>query len=176
VKANETTIRSLLQGERQYVVPLYQRRYSWKRRDLAQLWADLMRVVEAGGTHSHFLGSVVLAPSPTNTPAGVQSWLVVDGQQRLTTLGILLCAIRDHVRDTDQQLAAKIDDLYLFNKYASGAERYTLLPTKADRAAWIATVGRSRAATSSKTGSQVCRNGVRAAMVRTVTLAAGGGP
>ncbi|BCJ52805.1 hypothetical protein Asp14428_42800 [Actinoplanes sp. NBRC 14428] len=143
MKANETTIRNLLQGERQYVVPLYQRRYSWKRRDLAQLWADLMRVVEAGGTHSHFLGSVVLAPSPTNTPAGVQTWLVVDGQQRLTTLGILLCAIRDHVRDTDQQLAAKIDDLYLFNKYASGAERYTLLPTKADRAAWIGLIERA---------------------------------
>ncbi|GAA1636753.1 GmrSD restriction endonuclease domain-containing protein [Actinoplanes couchii] len=143
MKANETTIRNLLQGERQYVVPLYQRRYSWKRRDLVQLWSDLLRVVEAGGTHSHFLGSVVLAPSPTNTPAGVQSWLVVDGQQRLTTLGILLCAIRDHVRDTDPQLAAKIDDLYLFNKYASGADRYTLLPTKADRAAWIALIERA---------------------------------
>jgi hypothetical protein len=99
-----------------------------------------MRVVEAGATHSHFLGSVVLAPSPTNTPASVQTWLVVDGQQRLSTLSILLCAIRDHVRGTDEQLGAKIDDLYLFNKYASGVERYTLLPTKADRAAWIALI------------------------------------
>jgi hypothetical protein len=50
LKANETTVRNLLQGERQYVVPLYQRRYSWKRRDLAQLWADLMRVVDTGAT------------------------------------------------------------------------------------------------------------------------------
>jgi uncharacterized protein with ParB-like and HNH nuclease domain/alkylated DNA nucleotide flippase Atl1 len=143
LKANETTIRNLLQGERQYVVPLYQRRYSWKRRDLAQLWADLRRVIEAGGTASHFIGSVVLAPSPTNLPAGVQGWLVVDGQQRLTTLSILLCAIRDHVTETDAQLAAKIDDLYLFNKYATGPERYTLLPTKADRAAWIALIERT---------------------------------
>src|SRR5439155_15171547 len=83
------------------------------------------RVVEIGGNASHFLGSVVLAPSPTNTPAGVQGWLVVDGQQRLTTLSILLCAIRDHVRETDPQLSAKIDDLYLFNKYATGIERYS---------------------------------------------------
>lgn len=142
LKANETTVRNLLQGEKQYVVPLYQRRYSWKRRDLAQLWADLMRVAAVGDTVTHFLGSVVLAPSPTNTPAGVQSWLVVDGQQRLTTLSILLCAVRDHVRDVDPQLAAKIDDMYLLNKYATGMERYTLLPTKADRAAWLALVER----------------------------------
>jgi len=138
VKANETTLRNLLQGERQYVVPLYQRRYSWERRDLQQLWNDLITVTEGGSSAAHFLGSVVLAPSPANTPAGVQVWLVVDGQQRLTTLSILLCAIRDHVRATDERFAAKIDDLYLFNKYASGPERYTLLPTQADRSSWVA--------------------------------------
>ncbi|MGW1452539.1 GmrSD restriction endonuclease domain-containing protein [Micromonospora sp. NPDC002411] len=142
LKANETTVRSLLQGELQYVVPLYQRRYSWKREDLTRLWSDLTRVARGGST-SHFLGSLVLAPSPLNTPGGVQSWLVVDGQQRLTTLSILLCAIRDHVRGTDDRLAQKIDDLYLFNKYASGSERYTLLPTKADRAAWVALLERT---------------------------------
>ncbi|MEU6207014.1 DUF262 domain-containing protein [Micromonospora musae] len=143
MKANETTVRNLLQGELQYVVPLYQRRYSWKRKDLDQLWSDLLRVVRSGDSASHFLGSVVLAPSPMNTPGGVQSWIVVDGQQRLTTLSILLCAVRDHVRDTDERLAAKIDDLYLFNKYASGSERYSLLPTKADRAAWVALLERT---------------------------------
>ncbi|GGP73428.1 GmrSD restriction endonuclease domain-containing protein [Saccharothrix coeruleofusca] len=137
MKASETTLRSLLQGERQYVVPLYQRPYSWERKDLDQLWQDIIGVVDSGGTASHFLGSVVLAPSPANTPAGVQVWLVVDGQQRLTTLSILLCAIRDHVRGEDARLAEKIDDLYLFNRFADGQERYTLLPTQADRPSWI---------------------------------------
>ncbi len=137
MKANETTLRSLLQGERQYVVPLYQRPYSWERKDLDQLWQDLIGVVDSDGIASHFLGSVVLAPSPGNTPAGVQVWLVVDGQQRLTTLSILLCAIRDHVRGQDARLAEKIDDLYLFNRFADGQERYTLLPTQADRPSWI---------------------------------------
>lgn len=143
MRANETKVRDLLHGERQYVVPLYQRTYSWQRKDLKQLWDDLLDVVEAGDNASHFLGSVVLAPSPANTPTGVQVWLVVDGQQRLTTLSILLCAIRDHVRDTDPRLADKIDDLYLFNKYATGLERYTLLPTQADRPAWIALLERA---------------------------------
>ncbi|MEV4536245.1 DUF262 domain-containing protein [Asanoa sp. NPDC049518] len=142
MKASETTVRNLLQGERQFAVPLYQRRYSWKRNDLQQLWSDLVQVSGAGGNATHFLGSLVLAPSPSNTPASVQTWLVVDGQQRLTTLGILLCAIRDHIQEAEPRLAAKIDDLYLFNKYASGLERYTVLPTKADRASWIALLER----------------------------------
>lgn len=137
MKASETTLRSLLQGERQYAVPLYQRPYSWERKDLDQLWKDLIGVVDGGGGASHFLGSVVLAPSPGNTPAGVQVWLVVDGQQRLTTLSILLCAIRDHVRGEDARLAEKIDDLYLFNRFADGQERYTMLPTQADRLSWV---------------------------------------
>ncbi|PXY20017.1 GmrSD restriction endonuclease domain-containing protein [Prauserella flavalba] len=137
MKASETTLRSLLQGERQYVVPLYQRPYSWEHKALDQLWQDLIGVVESDATASHFLGSVVLAPSPANTPAGVQVWLVVDGQQRLTTLSILLCAIQDHVRGQDARLAEKIDDLYLFNRFADGQDRYTLLPTQADRPSWI---------------------------------------
>ncbi|HEX5404774.1 MAG TPA: DUF262 domain-containing protein [Pseudonocardiaceae bacterium] len=137
MKASETTLRNLLQGERQYVVPLYQRPYSWDHKDLDQLWRDLLGVVGGGGQATHFLGSVVLAPSPGNTPAGVQVWLVVDGQQRLTTLSILLCAIRDHVAAEDARLAEKINDLYLFNRFADGQERYTLLPTQADRPSWI---------------------------------------
>lgn len=48
MKASETTLRNLLQGERQYVVPLYQRPYSWERKDLDQLWQDLIGVVDSG--------------------------------------------------------------------------------------------------------------------------------
>jgi alkylated DNA nucleotide flippase Atl1 len=146
VKATETTVREILQGEKQYVVPLYQRRYSWEKKDdkdpLAQLWDDILLMEDADASSTHFLGSVVLAPSPANTPAGVQTWLVVDGQQRLTTLSVLLCAIRDHVQEADPQLAEKIHDLYLVNKYAEGDARYRLLPTQEDRASWIALVER----------------------------------
>lgn len=136
MKASETTLGKLLQGQCQYLVPLYQRPYSWDRSNLRQLWADVMSVVAAGPSATHFMGSLVLAPSPSTTPAGVAIWLVVDGQQRLTALSVLLCAMRDHVRGTDPRLADKIDDLYLLNRYAAGNERYTLLPTRADRAAW----------------------------------------
>ncbi|MGH3904298.1 MAG: GmrSD restriction endonuclease domain-containing protein [Pseudonocardiaceae bacterium] len=146
MKASETTAREVLQGEKQYVVPLYQRRYSWEPKDgkdpLNQLWEDVRSLDGSDPASTHFLGSIVIAPSPSNTPAGVVRWLVVDGQQRLTTLSLLLCAIRDHVQHDDPQLAEKIHEHYLVNKYAPGNERYRLLPTQEDRQSWIALVER----------------------------------
>lgn len=146
MKASETTVREVLQGEKQYVVPLYQRRYSWERKDdkdpLNQLWDDILLLDGGDPASTHFLGSVVIAPSPSNTPAGVVRWLVVDGQQRLTTLSLLLCAIRDHVQQDDPQLAEKIHEHYLVNKYESGDEHYRLRPTQEDRQSWIALVER----------------------------------
>ncbi len=67
----------------------------------------------------------------------------MDGQQRLTSLSILLCAIRDHLRNTDAEGATRIDDLYLLNKWAKGLSRYTVLPTQADRKSWISLVERT---------------------------------
>ncbi|ATE52993.1 GmrSD restriction endonuclease domain-containing protein [Actinosynnema pretiosum] len=136
MRANESVPRNLLQGDKCYVVPLYQRTYSWTRDNLAQLWADIVMLLDAPNEDGHFLGSVVLAPSHANTASGVQSWLVVDGQQRITTLSILLCAIRDLVKGENPQLARKIDVQYLLNEFANGSERYTLLPTQADRNSW----------------------------------------
>ncbi|WP_173019548.1 GmrSD restriction endonuclease domain-containing protein [Streptomyces alkaliphilus] len=146
MRANETVLRDLLQGEKQYIVPLYQRTYSWKRDQLNQLWADMTSLLDTTEEESHFLGSIVLAPSPNSTASGIQSWLVVDGQQRLTTLSILLCAIRDHCHDTFPQLARKIDVQYLKNEFAQNVERYTLLPTQADRNSWTGLVERAPAA------------------------------
>ena len=143
MRANETVLRTLLQGEKQFVVPLYQRTYSWKKEQLDRLWQDIMELAETSEIENHFLGSLVLAPSQTTTASGVQSWLVVDGQQRLTTLSILLCAIRDCATEINPQLARKIHVQYLTNEFASGRELYKLLPTQADRPAWEAVVNKS---------------------------------
>lgn len=100
----------MVQGTKQFQVPLYQRPYSWLEPQLKQLWGDLLdeaeRLKDEEGGSGHFLGSVVLAPSPVALgPSGLQRWLVVDGQQRLTTLMIALAAIRDHVAEEEPQLA-----------------------------------------------------------------------
>lgn len=83
-----------IQGRR-LVVPLYQRQYSWTPRNRLDLWADACRiaqdrVAEPGATH--FLGSIVLAPVPGEAD---DAFLIIDGQQRLLTLSLMLCAVRD---------------------------------------------------------------------------------
>nr|WP_324842338.1 DUF262 domain-containing protein [Streptomyces sp. CMB-StM0423] len=142
--AQETTFKNLVQGEKQFQVPLYQRTYSWEREQLQQLWGDVVELVEeqAEGRSpaAHFLGSVVLAPGRV-TAGGMQRWLVVDGQQRLTTLMLAFSALRDRHRARGaEQKADRIHDLVLVNKYHSGDDHYRLLPTQADRDAFTACI------------------------------------
>ncbi|MEU5184568.1 GmrSD restriction endonuclease domain-containing protein [Streptomyces longwoodensis] len=143
--AKETLFADLMQGRaQQFQVPLYQRTYSWTEKQLGQLWSDVVEQArwlgsagERGSTH--FLGSVVLAPSPQNDVT-FPRWLVVDGQQRLTTLSLALAAIRDHVAQTRPDQAQRIDEQYLINKWSSGNDRLRLLPTQADRSQFAAHV------------------------------------
>jgi alkylated DNA nucleotide flippase Atl1 len=144
MKAQETTLQQLIQGEKQFVVPLYQRPYSWGQPQLEQLWSDIVEQADglaAGeGGATHFIGSVVLAPSPDLTAAGVQRWVVVDGQQRLTSLMLLLCALRDHLAHGDPTERERFDELYLTNKWRQGLDRFRLLPTQADRDSFVACI------------------------------------
>jgi alkylated DNA nucleotide flippase Atl1 len=142
VAARETTLQELLEGSKQYRVPLYQRTYSWTRPQLARLWDDVTKLAEDrrdAPDATHFIGSLVLAPSPGNGPAGVQEFLVVDGQQRLTTLTILLCAIRDHraAREGGEH-RERVDQQYLINKWKPEQQRLKLVPTQADRPSYLA--------------------------------------
>lgn len=142
VLARETTLQELLEGSKQYQIPLYQRTYSWETAQLKQLWEDITQLAEDRAHDrelTHFIGSVVLTPSPTNGPTGVPEFLVIDGQQRLTTLSILLCAIRDHRAATEsKEHRERIDEQYLINKWRPGQQRLKLVPTQADRAAYLA--------------------------------------
>jgi alkylated DNA nucleotide flippase Atl1 len=136
MRAGETTLAGLLDGKKQFQVPLFQRPYSWEETQLKQLWLDILEqaelVAEEAGGSTHFLGSVVHAPSPLNTMAFAHT-LVVDGQQRLTTLSLALAALRDHLRDTDSEWAAEIDRRFLINPRTQGDEALKLLPTQFDR-------------------------------------------
>lgn len=143
VAAQETTLQSLLEGAKQYHVPLYQRTYSWTEIQLKRIWDDVCQLARDRADHpaaTHFIGSLVLAPSPSMGPVGVAEYLVVDGQQRLTTLTILLCAIRDHRAEHESpKHRLRLDQQYLTNPFEE--QRWLkLVPTQADRDAYVACV------------------------------------
>ncbi|WP_431955155.1 GmrSD restriction endonuclease domain-containing protein [Actinacidiphila sp. bgisy167] len=144
MQVRETLFADLVQGRaQQFQVPLYQRTYSWAEKQLRQLWTDILEQAELlesrENASTHFLGSVVLAPSPQNE-ATFPRWLVVDGQQRLTTLSLALAAIRDHIAEAEPDAAERINEDYLINKRKSGNDHLRLLPTQADRAQFAAYV------------------------------------
>ncbi|MEE1810473.1 GmrSD restriction endonuclease domain-containing protein [Streptomyces sp. BE133] len=147
MRAQEITFLKLVQGDKQFQVPLYQRTYSWGREQLLRLWEDVCELVDqhlAGDAPPpHFLGSVVLAPGQIQA-GGVQRWLVVDGQQRLTTLMLAFTALRDHLRDCgDHRAVDRVHRQVLVNEFHEGSDHYRLLPTQADREAYTACVASS---------------------------------
>jgi alkylated DNA nucleotide flippase Atl1 len=152
MRAHEVSFLDLVQGEKQFQVPLYQRTYSWGDKQLGQLWRDLLSQGDAMTAEvpasAHFIGSVVIAPSPTLRAGGVNRWLLVDGQQRLTTLMLVLAAIRDHL-DGDASDADRIHRQYLVNEFRTGDDHLRLLPTQADRDAYRAIILRTSAVTPS---------------------------
>jgi len=143
VQAKETNLEGILEGKKQYQVPLYQRVYSWGEKQLRQLWDDLVEIAEVrqrDPNATHFIGSLVLAASPGYGPVGVQTFLVVDGQQRLTTLTLLLAALRDHQAAVDgAHHRDRLDQQFLVNKWEAG-EPAKLVPTQADRTPFLAVI------------------------------------
>lgn len=119
------------------MIPLFQRTYSWGPANWDTLWRDLMELCEEPNPRPHFIGSIVTMPSKS-VPQGVAKFILIDGQQRLTTLLILLAALRDHARRQPGNLADKIEDVLLKNPHQEGPERYKLLPSKDDRPAFNA--------------------------------------
>ena len=143
----EIRLQQVLEGTKQYRVPLYQRTYSWTPKQLSRLWSDVVDLSDAriDDPHAkHFTGSLVLSTGGIG-PGGAE-FLVVDGQQRLTTLSVLIAAIRDHIAKTDldsPEKVARLHETYLSDRFKSGDDRLKLLPTQADRDAFRSVVDRT---------------------------------
>lgn len=146
VAAQETSLQRILEGSSQYLVPLYQRPYGWGDEQLRELWTDVTQLAEdrLDDPHAtHFIGSVVLAPAPASVAGTVTRFLVVDGQQRLTTLTLLLAAIHDFLREVDgapSRDSERIRHTLLTNQYNDDPDRLKLVPTQVDRPAYAAVI------------------------------------
>ena len=101
MKASETSLRNLLEGTKQFQIPLFQRPYSWKEKNWNALWEDLMSLYNEEVKGFYFLGPIVTQSVP-GTAEGISPFIVIDGQQRLTTLTILLAALRNYLKNKQE--------------------------------------------------------------------------
>lgn len=133
MKASETKLQPIFEGTKQYVVPLFQRSYDWGKKEWEVLWDDILELCEMETPRNHFLGSIVTMPSKS-VPEGVTKFLLIDGQQRLTTIFIILSLLRDKsLKNNSEQIAEEITNTLLTNPYKKGPDYFKLLPTNIDR-------------------------------------------
>ncbi len=129
MEASPARVIQYFNGEKQNLIPLFQRPYTWVENNWQTLWDDLMVQYEVGDAGTHFMGAIVSVPA-RSTPVGVSKYLIIDGQQRLTTVSILLCALRDVL---DQNSASRIQEVYLTNRFRDLEDTLKFVPTQADR-------------------------------------------
>lgn len=138
MKGSETKFVAYMQGaSKRFVIPVYQRNYDWKTENCKQLFDDLVKVIK-NKRKSHFFGSVV----SVHNPDGVnEEFLVIDGQQRLTTVSLLLLAIHNLIErkimtPKSGSLSERIYEEYLVDKWSDQETRIKLKPVKNDRNAF----------------------------------------
>jgi len=139
MQASAKTVGQILETRGQFIIPFFQRHYSWDVKQWRRLWSDLMRLVDDDdnrperGSTVHFLGPLVTIPQ-TTSPGSLPTWQVIDGQQRLTTLTLLLAALRDVFRERkDEANAAEVMDTCLTNTHKTGFGRYKVVTRIGDR-------------------------------------------
>lgn len=126
-------------GFKQSVIPLFQRPYEWEAKNWEALWQDILERYGTPKEISHFMGTIVTTPSKS-VPTGVSKHLVIDGQQRLTTLAIFLCALRDELPPEANTERTRIQNFYLVNEGFDGWDYLKILPTQDDRPAFKALI------------------------------------
>lgn len=135
MKATETDFLKFLNGTKQFQIPIYQRTYSWTVRECAQLWADICHAATDERVSGHFVGSIVHVQDGLYHPGSVPSFLVIDGQQRLTTLMLLIGALAKAIDGGGggEISGKKIRNYCLFNSDEDGDLRFKLLLTQGDK-------------------------------------------
>lgn len=138
--ARPRTVRDILYTGDQYIIPFFQRYYSWEKKHWDQLRKDIWALMDDDGKNVHFLGPLVCTRTQ-NVPGVVTGYQLIDGQQRLTTLTLLLVAIRDIAKVRNiPGMAEEVTENYLLHKRQRGTDRYKVLPRLGDREALTAIV------------------------------------
>jgi len=151
MKATEAKLLDFLKKSPQFVIPIYQRTYSWTQKECRQLWDDLIRAGKDKLVSAHFVGSIVYIEQGLYQVTTQSPMLVIDGQQRLTTLTLIISALANALEQLQEGgrevvegfSAKKLRNYYLRNPDEDGERFYKLLLTQTDKASLISIVDQS---------------------------------
>ncbi|MFP6255453.1 DUF262 domain-containing protein [Helicobacter pylori] len=147
MKAREATLLEFFEQNQnnQFVIPIYQRLYSWKKEQCEQLWDDIIKIGGNDKMNGHFIGSILYARVDDTHSSPL---LIIDGQQRLTTITLLFIALRDHLNDEDELLEKfsrqKIQNRYLINSDKDGDKKFRLILSESDRDTLLSLIDKNR--------------------------------
>lgn len=143
MKAVGANLLDFLRKSPQFVIPIYQRTYFWTEKECRQLWEDILRTGSNDAISAHFVGSIVYIEKGLYHVMSQSQLLVIDGQQRLTTISLMLEALARHLGDAeplDGFSAKKLRHYYLLNPLEDGESGFKLLLTQTDKESLLALV------------------------------------
>ena len=144
MKATEANLLKFIRKSPQFVIPIYQRNFSWTAAQCQQLWNDLLRAGRDDSVQAHFIGSIVYVERALSAVTSQEALLVIDGQQRLTTSTLLIIALAQHFEDNqlddllDTFSARKLRNYYLLNPDEEGERHYKLILSETDKETLLA--------------------------------------
>ncbi|MCR5184326.1 MAG: DUF262 domain-containing protein [Opitutales bacterium] len=128
MRARNSKISAFLNGgKKRFVIPPFQRNYAWEKSQCNELWEDIAYALE--NRRTHYLGNIIYYKGPSSE---LQEYVLVDGQQRVTTVLLLLTAIRDFVKYDNKELSEKITKDYLLLDGDESSEKVKLKQTASD--------------------------------------------
>ncbi|NHB22041.1 DUF262 domain-containing protein [Helicobacter pylori] len=146
MKAGEATLLEFFEQNQnnQFVIPIYQRLYSWKKEQCEQLWDDIIKTGGNDQIKGHFIGSILYVRDDDTHSSPL---LIIDGQQRLTTITLLFIALRDHLNDEDEFLEKfsreKIES-YLINSNKDGDNKFRLILSESDKDTLLSLIDKNK--------------------------------
>ncbi|WP_254564795.1 DUF262 domain-containing protein [Oscillatoria sp. HE19RPO] len=146
MKASETKLLALIKKSPQFVIPIYQRTYSWTEKECRELWDDILLTGSTDEITSHFLGSIVYIEKGLYQVSSQSPLLVIDGQQRLTTVTLLIAALANALGDFEPVEGfspRKLRNYYLLNPEEDGEKYYKLILSQTDKSSLIAILSQS---------------------------------
>ncbi|PUU85811.1 DUF262 and DUF1524 domain-containing protein [Helicobacter pylori] len=141
MKAGEATLLEFFEQNQnnQFVIPIYQRLYSWKKEQCKQLWDDIIKIGGNDKMNGHFIGSILYVLD-SNTHSN-NTLLIIDGQQRITTITLLFIALRNHSSD---EVKRKEIESYLINSNKDGDKKFRLILSESDKDTLLSLIDKNK--------------------------------